>query len=56
MNENLKLSTVLSILLTLIGITLIIYMITVEGELGALPLFVTITGLVWLIIGLRKRS
>jgi hypothetical protein len=52
-NENsqkLKLSKTLSLLMIILGATLIIYMISIEGELGALPLFVILTGIVWFII------
>jgi len=34
----------------ILGAVLIIYMIANEGELGALPLFLILTGIVWFII------
>jgi len=56
MNQYFKLGRILSIVMTVMGIALVIYMITVEGELGALPLFLTLTGLVWFVLGLKKRK
>jgi hypothetical protein len=47
---KLKLSKILSLLMIILGTTLIIYMIAMEGELGALPLFLILTGIVWFII------
>lgn len=49
-NQKLKLSRMLSVLTILLGIALIIYMIMVEGELGALPLILIIIGTVWFFI------
>lgn len=52
-----KLSKRLSILTIVLGVILLIFMITVEGELGALPLALTIGGIIWFIInqyGIRK--
>lgn len=37
----------LSILLMTIGLILMIFMITVEDEPGAIPLFMILTGIVW---------
>ena len=42
--QNLKIYTTLSILTLLFGIALLIYMVTVEDEPGALPLFLILTG------------
>lgn len=49
-NQKLKLSRMLSVLTALLGIALMIYMIIVEGEPGALPLILIIMGIVWFII------
>jgi len=43
-------SRIVSVLTILFGITLMIYMIKVEDEPGALPLFLIVVGTVWLII------
>ena len=53
-SRGLKLGRVFSILTVLLGAALITYMITVEGELGALPLFLIIVGIVWLVINRYK--
>jgi|11_taG_2_1085331.scaffolds.fasta_scaffold00021_91 hypothetical protein len=37
----------LSILLMTLGLILMIFMITVEDEPGAIPLFMILTGIVW---------
>lgn len=47
---KLKLSRILSTLITLIGFFLLIYMIKIEGEPGALPILLIIFGGVWLLI------
>ncbi len=49
-SQNLKTNRILSCLSILIGTILLIYMIRVEDELGALPLFLIITGSVWFFI------
>lgn len=49
-SQKLKLGKMLSVLTMLLGTTLMIYMITVEDEPGALPLALIIIGIVWLII------
>jgi len=49
-SQKLKLSKTLSLLIIILGATLITYMIAIEGELGALPLFLILTGIVWFII------
>ena len=49
-NQELKLSRMLPILTALLGIALMIYMITTEGELGALPMILIILGILWFII------
>lgn len=50
--------TILSVLTILIGVLLIIYMIKVEDEPGALPLFLIIIGTVWFVVNqvqIKKR-
>lgn len=49
-NQKLKLIRMLPILTALLGIALMIYMITTEGELGALPMILIILGILWFII------
>lgn len=41
---------ILSVILIFAGVTLLTYMVIVEGEPGALPLLVLITGTAWLLI------
>lgn len=43
-------SKMLSLLTVFLGIVLLIYMIMVEDEPGALPLLLIVTGVVWFII------
>ncbi len=50
LTPKLKLSRALSLLLILLGTSLMAFMITMEGELGALPLFLILTGIVWFFI------
>ena len=45
-----KMSKMLSLLTVFVGIVLLIYMIMVEDEPGALPLLLIVTGVVWFII------
>ena len=45
-----KWSKILSLLTVFLGFVLLIFMITVEDEPGALPLLLIITGVVWFII------
>lgn len=49
-SQTQKINRVGSTLTIGLGIILLIYMITVEGEPGALPLFLTIIGAVWFLI------
>jgi hypothetical protein len=49
-SQNLKRGKILSILIILLGTILLIYMITIEDEPGALPLFLIVVGTVLLII------
>jgi uncharacterized membrane protein len=46
-SEKLKLSKLLSVLMIVLGVVLLIYMIMVEDEPGALPLLILIIGIVW---------
>ncbi len=48
-SQKLKINRALASLIVLLGIVLIVYMISVEGELGALPLLLLITGTTWLL-------
>lgn len=47
---NFKINRFLSIVLSILGSLLITYMIIVENELGAIPLFMIVTGIIWFII------
>lgn len=48
--------TALSMVLIAIAVALLIYMVTVEGELGALPLLLLVSGIAWLAVAqLRMR-
>lgn len=53
-SQKLKIATLLSGLCILLGVLLLIYMIRVEDEPGALPLLLTMTGTIWFIINLFK--
>ena len=54
--KKLVMHTVLSMLLIAIAVALLIYMIAVEGELGALPLLLLGSGIAWLAVArLRMR-
>jgi hypothetical protein len=55
-SRKLLVHTLLSLLVIALGIALLIYMITVEDEPGALPLALTLGGIAWLIIArIRMR-
>ena len=49
-NQKLKWNIIFSFLILLLGIILLIHMITIEGEPGALPLVLTLTGIAFLIM------
>lgn len=49
-SRKLKWGRILSVLIILLEIALMIYMIEVEDEPGALPLFFIIIGTIWLIV------
>jgi hypothetical protein len=55
--SNLRLQTRLSIVMTLIGVALLIMMIAVESEPGALPLLIIVLGVAWFCVTrVRSRS
>lgn len=58
MNENQNKSSIahrlIPFLLVLIGISLLVYMIIVEDEPGAIPLLLIVAGSVWYFLGRRK--
>ena len=39
---------------TLIGVALLVYMVTVEGEPGALPLALVVGGIAWYLLARRR--
>lgn len=49
-SQKLKWSRALSIVVTLLGVLLLIYMITVEGEPGGIPLLLILVGLIWFFV------
>ncbi|RZL48872.1 MAG: hypothetical protein EOP00_08180 [Pedobacter sp.] len=49
-SQGLKNSKIASIITLLLGIALLVYMIKVEDEPGAIPLFLILAGTLWLII------
>jgi len=51
---SLSLNRLFSLLITLLGVLLLIYMILVEDEPGAIPLFLIILGSIWYIFTRRK--
>jgi hypothetical protein len=51
--ESLRVQTIVAAAVTAIGIILLAYMISVEGELGAIPLLLLAVGVGWL--GLTRR-
>ena len=53
-NRKFKMHTLLSVLTTVIGIVLLIFMITVESEPGAIPLLLIATGASWYFITRHK--
>lgn len=48
--KKLKLHIILPVLITVIGIALMVFMITVEGEPGAIPLMLIAIGIGWYFI------
>lgn len=45
-NKKLKTYRLLSIIVMLLGAALLAFMVTVEGEPGAIPLFLCLTGII----------
>jgi hypothetical protein len=54
--QKLKIYTTLSVLTIVLGVILLIYMIRVEDEPGALPLLLIMIGTVWFIINRVKTK
>lgn len=52
--KKLKMHRLLSILIAVIGILLMVFMITVESEPGAIPLLLIATGAGWFLITAYK--
>ncbi|PAU92762.1 hypothetical protein CK503_14820 [Aliifodinibius salipaludis] len=48
--KKLKMHSLLSILTIVLGTVLLIFMIVVEGEPGAIPLMLLVVGIVWYFI------
>lgn len=54
---TLRANRILSLITFLLGVILIIYMITVESELGALPLALTLGGAIWsMVVNYKIKS
>jgi hypothetical protein len=51
---SLRIQTQLSVLTAVIGVALMIYMIVVESEPGALPLFLIVLGAGWFFLTRRR--
>jgi predicted MFS family arabinose efflux permease len=49
-SRKIKINRALSVVLILLGLVLLVYMIVVEDEPGALPLLFIIAGTIWLMI------
>ena len=49
-DNKLKQQKIISMIITFLGIILLIYMITVEDEPGAIPLLMIVGGTVWFFI------
>ncbi|PZR07806.1 MAG: hypothetical protein DI539_23210 [Flavobacterium psychrophilum] len=49
-SKTLEMNKMISAIITTLGIILIIFMVTVEGELGLLPLLLVIGGSTWFLI------
>ncbi len=49
-SQSLKIGKVLSIITIVLGLALLIFMIKVEDEPGALPLFLILVGTVWFFV------
>ncbi len=53
-NQSPKIQRVISIVIILLGLVLLAFMVIVEDEPGALPLFLIITGTTWLLFIQKK--
>ncbi|HEX9953372.1 MAG TPA: hypothetical protein VGB53_16495 [Rubricoccaceae bacterium] len=49
-SAKLKVHTILSVLTFVTGLLLLIYMVSVESEPGALPLLLVVVGTVWYVV------
>lgn len=49
-SKKFKINRFISIIVLIFGSLLITYMIIVENELGAIPLILMITGIIWFVI------
>ena len=47
---------VIALTIGFIGLVLLIYMITVESEPGALPLFLILLGVIWFVISKKRKN
>ena len=54
--KKLRLHTILSVLVIVLGVVLLTYMVVVESEPGALPLGLTALGIGWYVVTRRRRS
>jgi hypothetical protein len=54
-SRKLMIQKILAIMLSVTGITLLIYMITVEDEPGAVPLILIILGIVWYVLNQNRN-
>ena len=51
-----KINTLLPLVTIIIGLILLTYMITVESEPGAIPLFLTLAGSIWYYFARRRNN
>lgn len=49
-SKKLRIHSLLSVLTIVLGGALLVYMVVAEGELGAIPLLLIITGAIWYFI------
>ena len=57
--QKLKVHSILSVVTVVIGVVLMLYMITVEGEPGGIPILLVVFGMGWYFIrgrGLRRAD
>jgi hypothetical protein len=55
-NKKYKRNNVLSIVITLLGVSLLTYMILIEDEPGAVPLFLIFIGIAWFFFNRHKMK